>query len=235
MTMDAENLLYRLNSGEEIDEEELDEVVDELRRVMDTPGTAGIVLDDTYAFLQVLGRSKRMEHMALLERFLEVEDALTVSLVLETICLEWEQTEEHLEQVINFALGVNWDDDGDVRETAITILGEFLAGALAKDRKKGALRTERLSEVLKFLLSLLEDPGVEDSVRQGAYRALCRAGGMSLEEIPSQYSRLDLTVGSPDRNEELLLKLRQLSESSVGSSRDKSASESSSGTSTGIL
>jgi len=145
--LDAEELLNRINSGEELDAEEVEAIVATLELVRvrrdfirgDTEtitfGSGRRVqvrlpsVDETYSLIKVVGRANLKDRKGVIESFLNHEDPLTVSLVLETLCLNWELSEDYLEQVVNFALGVAWDEEHDVADTAIRILGEFLASS----------------------------------------------------------------------------------------------------------
>lgn len=188
--LDPERLLLKVNSGEALDAKILSEVAATIEdSLSDNPGRKASV-DDVYSLLLVLGRADARAHLRTLERFLEQRDPYVVSLVLEILCLQWRTTAEYVERVIHFALGVSWDEDDDVRHTALKILGEYL--------HEGAGKPNVAAEVLALLLSTFSDSTLDRWTRQQAYFALCRAGGKDWSELPSECKILDLRDGSQD-------------------------------------
>lgn len=191
--MDVEKMLVRLNSGEKLKEAELDEVVRLLRGMLDSPEDfRDLGVDDAYELLTVLTRAKAHQHRSLLERFFDDKDPLTVTLVLEALCLDWGWIEEYLERVINFALGVSWDAEQDIRHCAIKILGEYLF------RLRSAGSSPQAREIMQLLLDAVGDEELNHWTRKAAYLALCRAAGKDWEELPPEYRKLDFSAGSAD-------------------------------------
>ncbi len=209
--IDPEKLLLRISQGEELSKEEIEEVTEVLRSLdLKEIGRARSV-DEMYSFLVVVGKARLTSLGHLIEKFLEVRDALTVGLVLETLCLQWEKTGEYLERVINFALGVAWDDEQDVQQVAIKILGEYLHTRIPQVVcTKEPKTTVSEHRVLELLFSLFEDEALESWSRQSAYYSLCRAYGKDWEAIPSECVQLDFAEGSADIDWEMTVKLQRL-------------------------
>ncbi|MCB0322044.1 MAG: hypothetical protein KDD69_00680 [Bdellovibrionales bacterium] len=204
---DPEKLLLRLSDGDGLSREEIDEIVELLRQLESEDIGRKLSVDDVYSYLVVLGRAEQKQYRHVIEKFLDVRDALTVALVLETLCLRWDCTDEYLERVVSFALGVAWDEDQDVQQAAIKILGEFLHTAIGVD---ATALGDRQREVLELLLNLLRDDSLEHWTRQSSYFALCRAAGKDWEELPNDCVLLDLTEGSTDLDHEVLERLDRL-------------------------
>ncbi len=226
--IEVEDLLIKINSGKSLRKSEVEEVAALLDWIREDSEVAEkISVDDVYSMLLVIGRAKDRKHQHLLARYLDVKDALTVAFVLEILCIDWNCRDEFMERVINFALGASWDQDEDVRHTAFKILGEYLFESI---RKNGAeqlelegAKVEQRRKVLELLLSALGDTELEPWTRQHAYFALCRAGGKSWEEIPSEYSTLDLSESSKDIDSAMIQRLRDVAGSSPSSSSSLSS------------
>jgi hypothetical protein len=124
----------------------------------------------TYRLLYVIGESGALPHEQLVASFLEYrKDPFVARLALEILCSFWHLTDRYVDQVERFLKGVEWDDEGDVRQIAITSAGEFL-------------RDRRHSELLKALLAL-GSPQNEDALeRRIAVEAIARALGEPLGE-----------------------------------------------------
>jgi len=230
--MDSEKLLYRINSGKSLAKSEVEEVAALLEWIItDDVMRSKISLDDIYAMVLVVGRSKAFHHRHLLERYLGIADPLTVSLVLDILCLEWEQTTEYLQQLIRFAVGVAWDLEDDVKQSSIKILGEHLLKCL-NPKKKGFFKraadepklTDLDLQVLELLISYVKDKRTDDVTRHNAYYALCRAAGKDWSEIPSECKVLEFSSTSGDLDLEMLSHLELLlSESSSTPSKKPSS------------
>ncbi len=209
--MDPEKLLLQISNGKTLSPEEVEELIhllegaavgDELRR--------DISLDDVYSYLVVLGRAKCTRARHVLERYLEMRDPLTVALVLEVLCLEWGFTEEFLERVVNFAVGVAWDYDEDVKQTALKILGEYLLTSLRSRKENDGAMLPREQRVIDLLFTTFDDQAGKIWCRQAAYFALCRAGGLSWEELPGECTSLDFSSRKGEVRYDVLDRLRAL-------------------------
>lgn len=197
--MEAEELLLRVNSGEALSERELREVAEQLELVDSPEIIRKPSYDDAYSLLLVLSRARAKQYRHIVERFLNSEDSITVSLVLETLCLDWQETEAYLERVVHFALGDSADGEDDIRQTSIRILGEYLAETrLATTRELAARAEDRRRQILMLLLSYVEDDMTDTVTRTASYRALLRAAGFKDLDIPSPFSQLDFAQNSED-------------------------------------
>ncbi|MFN8392391.1 MAG: hypothetical protein U0136_19010 [Bdellovibrionota bacterium] len=234
--MDPEKLLVKVSLGKALTEAELSDVVHALTEIdISEMAKVGLV-DEAYSLLHLLGRAKAYNCVQLLEKYLEAKDPLTASLVLETLCLDWGRSENYLERVIDFSLGVSWDEEDDVRQTALKVLGEYLRERLgagdSPDPADGKKRSKKLKaepikkgvhvvtvgdktkRVLDLLLAMFADPELSQSTRQGAYLALCRAAGKDWQDLPSECAVIDLSEQSGDVDHPMLSMLRQLSSDS---------------------
>lgn len=210
---DTEQLLAKIHEGRPVDDQELSHLTQLLIEAKNNNVVQNLSIDDVYTLLSLLGRIKSRKHRHLLEHYLESDDGLTVSLVLETLCLKWEETEDYLERVIHFALGVSWDLEQDVQQTALKIIGEYLyhqrhvlvSAMASKQSTKRAL-----IKLLDLLSSVFHDQKNDRFVRQAAYFSLCRATGKPWEEIPSECAVLDLTTNSTDIDQTIIKTVENL-------------------------
>ena len=204
--MDPEKLLVKISLGKKLSEKELDDLRDALERIeLKHLGKAGL-MDQAYALVHLISKAGLKQFAYLIEPYLEAKDSLLVALVLETLCLQWKEREGYIERVIDFALGSGWDEDEDVRETALKILGEYLRETLPAS---GGRPAEKPRRVLELLLSTVQDSEVSDACRQSAYSALSRAAGKEWEELPSEYAALDFGPESKDLDQPMLHKLSE--------------------------
>lgn len=211
MDLDAEKLLLEISEGKELPEEQISYVVDSLNAVDTTDLGRVPSIDDLYAYLVVIGKLKRFEHRVILERYLDATDVLTVSQVLETLCFEWGATADYLERVFNFALGVGWDLDDDVRLSAIRILGEFVVGSCAPPDSGLPASTavpESHGQVIELLIGIFDDTDSQPWTKQQAYLSLCRACGKSWQDLPGDCSALDFSEGSDEIDWQLVDRCR---------------------------
>jgi hypothetical protein len=209
--MDAEELLLSVNSGKKLSKSEIEEVHELLNTFWSNESTRKISLDEVYAFLQLISRARLLELRKVVETFLESKDGLTAALSLEILCLDWNLTHEYIQEVISFALGQSWDEEGDVQEIALKVLGEWLAVELAKNSKKKSPKIlEKHTEVISLLLNIFNDTELSDWTRKICYFALCRAGGMAEQDLPSPYADLELCSSEPKIDSELIARLTEL-------------------------
>ena len=182
--MDPDKLLLALSDNQLISADETAEVVEILNSATNTSSNE-VSIDEIYSFIVVASRAKLTEATSALEKLLELQDPLTVSLILETLCSEWQLVNDYLEIVCNFALGVPWDYDEDVRHTALKILGEYVRGKTSGKTNCAPLGVQA-AQVLELLFSVFDEVGVETWTRRAAYCALLRAAGLEWEELPSE-------------------------------------------------
>ena len=199
--IDPEKMLISINSGQGITDNELKKVATLLESVDENLEGIGLSVDDIYSLLLVIARARAEQYRYLFERFLESKDAFTVSMILETLCLDWGYTEEYLERILNFALSVSWDEEDDVQLMAVKILGEYLHSELHIKKNKGTENKDLskwVQPVMELLYGVFCDGNAQNWVRQGAYYALCRAYGRQWAELPGECAVLELVEGSVD-------------------------------------
>jgi hypothetical protein len=176
VTSKYENLLERAKSVEpgkdKLSEDELGMVAEELRK----PDPEA----DRFTLLDILGYAFALQYRDLVEQFLECEeDPWLARLALQILCGYWGQTDQYLEEVLKFMRGVPWDQEEDVRQMAISEVGEYL-------------RSNNEPRFLHELILIFEDDDEERSIREGAYFALARAMGRDWKNLPSAASHFDL-------------------------------------------
>jgi len=214
--MDPEKLLVKVGLGKPLTAAESAEILDALKNLnVQSLSKAGIV-DEVYALVHLVSKADLRQSAYLIERYLESKDPLLVSLVLETLCLEWELSAAYLERVMSFALGESWDYDEDVRQAALKILGEHLRKQLRATESDGKKPLTWFDETpkhaLEILFSILEDSSLEALTRRAAYCALCRASGKSYDELPAEYTQIDFGEESSDLDRDMLRRLKSEAE-----------------------
>ena len=202
-SVDPETLLLKFNTTGKISDEAFLKVISILEQINVDEANSGLPLDDLYALLLIVGKVKKVKYQYLFNKYLELKDPFIVSMILETVCLDWKLTEEYLEYIINFAVGAVWDDEDDVCVTAVKILGEYLYSERSKKKNEGA-GNDWSKKVTELLLSILSDADREHWVRQGAYCSLLRASGKDSSQLPGECAVLDLHPSSPDVDWEMV-------------------------------
>ena len=198
MDLDADKMLVEINSGNSLSGETLARVASYLESI-DLNEAAGLDLDNMYALLLVLGRAKSYEHGYLFEKFFELHDAMTAVMILETLCIDWDKTDEYLEHVLRFALGAAWDEDDDVRQLSLKIIGEHVR-SLRLEGETNPSQFHHMKRLIELLLRTFEDESLDPWVRQAAYRAIGRIAMKDWEELPGECSvpNFDPASGSFD-------------------------------------
>ena len=196
-SVDPEALLLKLNTEGKIPDEAFLKVVSVLEQINVDEADRGLPLDDLYALLLIIGKVREFKYQYIFNKYLELKDPFIVSMILETVCLNWKLTEEYLEYIISFAVGAAWDSEDDVCVTAVKILGEYLYSERNKPRRAGS-SNDWNKKVTELLLNILSDTDREHWVRQGAYYSLLRASGKDWSELPGECAVLDLRPGSSD-------------------------------------
>lgn len=210
--MDPEKLLVKVSLGKKLTEEELQNVIDAFEELSPQNFSRVGAVDDAYALAHLLSRAGNAQQAYLIERYLEAKDPLLVSLVLETLCLNWNLSAAYLERVMSFALGESWDYDEDVRHAAVKILGEYLRGQFAEGAQTGKSANwfnQSGGQALELLFSILGDETLERLTRQAAYLALCRAAGKEWDQMPAEFAQLDFSEASTELDREMLNKLKE--------------------------
>jgi len=201
----------RLNSGQTLSSEELAEVGQALSEISVRRDRINCeILDDVYEMILILGKANAQEHKHLVEHHLDSKDPTTVCLVMEVLCCEWGRIDDYLEQLVNFALGVPWDGQGDVREQALRILGVYLKGKFPVGNASadwGGYRESPSAQdinVLGLIFQTFRDSELDDYIRQAAYISLCKAAGKQDESLPAECDVIDLYAGSSDIDWDML-------------------------------
>ena len=215
-SLDPDRLLLKLSDGKPLTDDELGQIKQILQGFNPRDRHCPYSQDDIYSLVKVIGKAGLRELRQVITGLLDFDDPLTISLVLEIVCLAWDGTEEYLERLLNFALGTAWDEDFDVRHTAIKVLGEHMRGILApalgsqpKGKKKVTPAPHHL-HVLHLLIHIFEDGADDIWSRQVSYYALLRAAGAEWEELPAEGVVLDLAPGSKDIDNEKVQLLKSL-------------------------
>lgn len=161
-------LLERAKSGD-LSKHELDQVVAAIK----DPGTKA----DPYTLLHIIGRAMDASHEDLVVRYLECpEDPMMSRLALQILCDYWGQTAKYISYVREFLSGVAWDVEGDVRQIAAPIAGEFL-------------RTTWDDDLFRALLDIAMNENDLAEMRVTAIRALSRALGYGWDAMPAITSK----------------------------------------------
>jgi hypothetical protein len=128
---------------------------------------------DPYTLIHVLGRANARDQERLIADFLEAsDDPMLVRIALQVLGSFWGMTAKYFPQVLKFAGGEEWDEDGAVRLLALELLGEHCA-------------TQLVPEALAVLLDAYTDPSSERAIRDASYLALARASGRAPKDLPS--------------------------------------------------
>jgi hypothetical protein len=157
-------LLEKAKSGD-LSKHELDQVVAAIK----DPDTKA----DPYSLLHIIGRAMDASHKDLVVRYLKwPEDPMLSRLALQILCSYWGQTVKYMNYVREFLAGVAWDVEGDVRQIAASIAGEFL-------------RTTWDHDLFRALLDIAPNEDDLPEMRVTAIRALSRALGHGYNEMPT--------------------------------------------------
>ncbi len=205
--IDPEKLLVQLSDKGTLDPEIIDHIAELLKEDSTEGKPRGLSVDDRYSYLVVLRKAGAVQHRRVLEFYLDTQDPLTAALVLETLALDWGLVDEYLERVLDFALGVSWDEDQDVQQSAIKILGEFLFSSLPESSLESpddSSLDKSQARVMSLLLSLFQDDHCEHWVRQAAYFSICRAAKTEWESLPPECAQLNFDSGSSDIDQKIL-------------------------------
>ncbi|KJK49699.1 hypothetical protein UK23_13225 [Lentzea aerocolonigenes] len=79
--------------------------------------------EDTYSLLYVIARTRATRHRRIVESFLDCsEDPMLARLAVQTLCTFWGEADRYRDVLDRFIAGVEWDEDGDVRDVALSAL-----------------------------------------------------------------------------------------------------------------
>ena len=199
-----EEILARIHAGKKLRKDELTMVASILQEIELQEVGRKLGADDTYQLLSALLREPSWKDEKLFERFFDIQDPTTASLVMKKLCSSREGRINYLERLFSLALGSDWDEDGDLQQDAIEFLGEF-----ALEAKRSDSPDARRNKVLKFILELFDAESSSKELRQWSYSALMRAGGTLHEELPSRYAIYDFKSDSKAINWKLIAEIRE--------------------------
>ena len=107
----------------------------------------------------------------LVESFLHYsKDPMVSKIALQVLCSYWGDTKDYIQEIKDFAKGVDWDFDEDVRMLAISEMGEQVRGTRDK-------------QLLKILIQIFENPQENEIIQECVYTALARAGGQEWHDL----------------------------------------------------
>lgn len=199
----VEEILARIHAGKKLRKEELTIVASILQEIELQEVGRKLGADDTYQLLSALLREPSWKDEKLFERFFDIQDPTTASLVMKKLCSTREGRINYLERLLNLALGSDWDEEGDLQQDAIEFLGEFALEAVRSETKDS-----RRKKVLRFLIDHFDDEHSSRELKQWSYVAILRAGGISHEELPSRYALYDFKEGTKNVNWKVLEEIR---------------------------
>jgi hypothetical protein len=82
---------------------------------------------DRWDLLEIVGNSSPIHYEELVASFLECpQDPWASRIALQILCNRWGLAEKYVEVIRRFLAGVPWDNDGDVRDVAISRAGAYL-------------------------------------------------------------------------------------------------------------
>jgi hypothetical protein len=136
-------------------------------------------VNEKYTLLHVLGHSGDERYRATIEGFLACEDASLARLALQILCDFWGDVPRYIHAVDKFIDGSPFDVDGELRQAAVSIAGEYL-------------RHNEDPAIARKIASLYDDAREDVVVRGGAYTAMLRAIGWDWGQIPSPAKLLHL-------------------------------------------
>lgn len=167
--------------NESLTSEEIAYVAKKLETCKTTPN------DDVYDYIYILGRGLYgkpipPEYRKLVEHFLYYPlDPFISTLALDVLCHYWWFVNDYSDVLKQFIRGVDWDENSEVKGSAIINAGFYL-------------KNKRDKELLSMLLEIFEkgnkeDEG-EDFNRLLAYCALGLSQGLDWAHLPPYSSRL---------------------------------------------
>lgn len=199
MQFDPEQLLLAINQGQDPDPEKIEELLACLSIHQSNPCLSA---DDIYSYLAVALKLKNPGYLDLIDSYLNQNDPLLSSLILESLCLEWNKGAEYLEIVCKVIKGCDWDIEEDAQLSAIKIAGNLI-------RDKLDTNIEAKQKLIVELFELFDSKSSDPFIRQSCYRALLCAAGCVRENIPNEFRNVDLSTNSTEVHWQLLNKLRE--------------------------
>jgi hypothetical protein len=200
---EIEEILALIHAGKKLKRSEIAQISSILNDIEFQEFGRKLDADDIYQLLSALLQEPSWSDERLFEKFWDIQDPTTASLVMKRLCASKEGRKNYLERLLNLALGSDWDEDGDVQQDAIEYLGEF-----ALEQRSAKEKNPLRREVLRLLLDIFMDEEARGEIRQWCYAALLRASGVAQEELPSRYAKYDFRPGNPIVKWDILEDLR---------------------------
>lgn len=127
---------------------------------------------DLYTVIHAIGKAELTQYQDKLEEFLDYpKDPFVSVITIKVLCGFWGLTEKHIDVVLKFLKGVDWDEDEDVRLESLNIIGQYLF-------------KKKTPHVYKLVLDIFEDESNFNAIRSAAYSALGKSIGKTWEELP---------------------------------------------------
>ncbi len=217
-SLDFDAMLYKLSKDETLSDSEIS-ALDQFISGSVNGSISKRSLEDLYAALTVLVKNNSDSLAYLVEQCLDIHDSLIVALALETLVIKWNLSEGYEERLIQYLLGVPFDHDGDIKESAIKCLGYILEGRLVpRSQTKADFEgwTDRDKKLMSLLLQLAEDTNEDEIIRTAAYQSLLTAtqGAPSVSENPSFLEDPSFSENSDSKDDLIRLVKSYVSESS---------------------
>jgi hypothetical protein len=170
--LDFDEMLYKLSKEEPLTQMEVKGLEDFITSSVKGPKEKRS-LEDLYAALKVVS-SSNLQHLSYLAAMcLDVPDPILVCLALETLAIQWGFGTEYEERLIQFALGVPCDYEGDIKECALRCIGVLLSDQQDQGRKrKNNSYTQTEERLLCLLIQIIEDKKEDEFVKSAALEAL---------------------------------------------------------------
>lgn len=150
--MDLEKLLIKSTSEHAISSEEAQGLIQYGQGIIKkiVKGQTNLI-DELFDVITIVRKANLREQMGMLEAVLDIQEPMTSALVIEIIASDWDQLSAIMERVISYALGVNWDVEGDLQEVAVNVLVNYLARHVQE-------RSQLVLQIVKLLSSLIDGP-----------------------------------------------------------------------------
>ena len=156
--MDPNKLIKKVTIEENINEQDLNKSIGLLKNhCSEQQKNSRLSLDDVYTILLLIEKCDAKQYRHLVEYFLDSKDSETVSLCLNILCIKWGRIIDYFEQLINFSLGLGWDEEEDLKVTALDILIIFY------DNNKTNLNADvlhKIEQTSMILQSSLKDSNI---------------------------------------------------------------------------
>jgi|GEM_PF-2155607 len=130
-----------------------------------------------YLWLAALGTAGDTKHRELIESFLYyTSDPEIAELAFSILTRDWGFVADYIKELKQFLKGVDWDKEEKLRKSAVCSAERFLA----KNEDQ---------ELCSSLITIIEDPNLENSLRQSAYFALPEAMRTGLKYTLRSYEK----------------------------------------------